>query len=100
MFEPYLTQWQLHPEGEPIITLGSRLLPVRYQGLPAMLKIALDDEEKFGNLLMTWWAGEGAARVYAHDGAALLLERAEGRRSLLHMASILRQSRYQIYRLD
>jgi len=86
MFEPYLSQWQLLPAGEPIITLGSRLLPVRYQGTPAMLKIALDEEEKFGNLLMTWWAGEGAARVYAHDGAALLLERAEGRRSLLHMA--------------
>ena len=66
MFEPYLSQWQLQADGAPIITLGSRLLPVRYQGMPAMLKIALNDEEKFGNRLMVWWNGDGAARVYAH----------------------------------
>jgi streptomycin 6-kinase len=86
MFEPYLSQWQLQADGAPIITLGSRLLPVRYQGKPAMLKIALNDEEKFGNRLMVWWRGDGAARVYAHDGDGLLMERAEGQRSLLHMA--------------
>jgi len=85
-FEPYLKQWSLLADGEPIITLGSRLLPVRMDGTPAMLKIAIEDEEKFGGLLMSWWAGEGAARVYAQDGAVLLLERAEGQRSLLHMA--------------
>lgn len=86
MFEPYLSQWQLQADGAPIITLGSRLLPVRYQGMPAMLKIALNDEEKFGNRLMVWWNGDGAARVYAHDGDGLLMERAEGPVSLLHMA--------------
>jgi streptomycin 6-kinase len=35
---------------------------------------------------MRWWNGDGAARVLAHDGAALLLERAEGRESLAEMA--------------
>ncbi|WP_093426354.1 MULTISPECIES: aminoglycoside phosphotransferase family protein [unclassified Pseudomonas] len=86
MFEPYVRQWNLRADGEPIITPGSRLLPVRHGTKPAMLKIALDAEEKIGNQLMTWWDGDGAAQVYAHAGDALLMERAEGPRSLLHMA--------------
>ncbi|MDI2591113.1 aminoglycoside phosphotransferase family protein [Pseudomonas sp. 681] len=86
MFEPWLTRWALVPDGEPIITPGGRLLPVRRGDVPAMLKVAVDAEEKFGNLLMTWWGGEGAARVLAHHGDGLLIERAMGRRSLMHMA--------------
>ncbi|AZD68388.1 streptomycin 6-kinase [Pseudomonas chlororaphis] len=86
MFEFYLKRWNLQVDGEPIVTPGSHLLPVRLDDAPAMLKIALDDEEKYGNRLMVWWAGEGAARVYAHHGDALLMERAMGRRSLVQMA--------------
>ncbi|WP_198919179.1 aminoglycoside phosphotransferase family protein [Pseudomonas chlororaphis] len=86
MFEFYLKRWNLQVDGVPIVTPGSHLLPVRLDDAPAMLKIALDDEEKYGNRLMAWWAGEGAARVYAHHGDALLMERAMGRRSLMQMA--------------
>ncbi|KOX99321.1 aminoglycoside phosphotransferase family protein [Pseudomonas nunensis] len=86
MFEPWLKRWALVPDGEPIITPGSRLLPVRMGEVPAMLKVAMDAEEKFGNLLMTWWDGEGAAQVFAHHGDGLLMERAMGRRSLMNMA--------------
>lgn len=86
MFEEYLERWQLMPDGDPIITRGSRLLPVRAAGVPAMLKIALDAEEKFGGALMSWWEGQGAARVFAHEDDALLMERAEGASSLLDMA--------------
>ncbi|AZD87450.1 streptomycin 3'-kinase [Pseudomonas chlororaphis subsp. aureofaciens] len=86
MFEFYLKRWNLQVDGAPIVTPGSHLLPVRLDDAPAMLKIALDDEEKYGNRLMAWWAGEGAARVYAHHGDALLMERAMGRRSLMQMA--------------
>lgn len=50
MFEPWLTRWALVPDGEPIITPGGRLLPVRRGDVPAMLKVAVDAEEKFGNL--------------------------------------------------
>lgn len=35
---------------------------------------------------MAWWGGEGAARLLAHEGHALLLERAMGERSLAQMA--------------
>ena len=86
MFGPYLDRWALTPDGEPIITHSSRLLPVLWQDKPAMLKIAVGAEEKFGGLLMQWWDGQGAAKVYAHVDGALLLERATGKHSLLTMA--------------
>lgn len=85
MFSQYLKQWNLHPDGEPIHTPGSDLLPVRFEGLPAMLKIARDSEEKVGALVMRWWDGQGAARVYCHEGDALLMERATGAASLMRM---------------
>jgi streptomycin 6-kinase len=86
MFEKYLERWQLTPDGDPIVTRGSRLLTGRAGSVPAMLKIALDAEERFGGALMSWWGGEGAARVFAHEEDALLMERAEGTCSLLDMA--------------
>lgn len=51
-----------------------------------MLKVASEAEERWGGLLMAWWDGEGAARVLAHEGDALLLERAVGTASLAEMA--------------
>jgi streptomycin 6-kinase len=86
VFEPYLARWGLVPDGAAIVTHSSRLLPVRRNGEAAMLKIALEPEERWGAGLMVWWGGEGAARVLAHDGEALLMERALGERSLEEMA--------------
>jgi len=74
------------PDGEAIVTHCSRLLPVKRAGVPAMLKIAHEDEERRGPDLMIWWDGDGAARVLEHDGDAVLLERAMGHRSLGEMA--------------
>jgi streptomycin 6-kinase len=87
MFDYYLARWGLTPDGEPIVTRGSRLLPVRYGEMPAMLKIAVETEEWRGTTLMIWWNGEGAARVLAHEANALLMERAIGDASLVEMAS-------------
>ncbi|QRM35124.1 aminoglycoside phosphotransferase family protein [Microvirga sp. VF16] len=86
MLEPYLTKWRLAPVGSPIVTHTSQLLPVVYDGLPAMLKVTEDAEEKHGHLLMQWWAGDGAARVLAHAEGAILLERATGPGSLVSLA--------------
>lgn len=86
VFAEHVLRWNLVPDGEPITTHASRLLPVRQFGAAAMLKLAFEDEERRGPDLMTWWAGEGAARVLAHDGDAVLLERVEGTRSLAEMA--------------
>ncbi|MFC4456197.1 aminoglycoside phosphotransferase family protein [Deinococcus sonorensis] len=84
MFTPYLTRWQLSPDGLAIHTFSSDLLPVRYRGQPAMLKVARADEERHGGALMAWWDGEGAAHVYQRDPAtgALLLERVHGQGDL------------------
>lgn len=85
-FAEHVARWDLTPDGEPIVTRTSRLLPVRREGAAAMLKIAVEAEEKFGGGLMGWWDGQGAARVLAQDGAALLMERAQGTASLADMA--------------
>ena len=86
MFGPYLRRWNLVSDGEPIATHSSDLLPVRSGDAPAMLKVARSEEERRGASLMAWWDGTGAARVLAHHGDAILLERAVGRRSLTSMA--------------
>jgi streptomycin 6-kinase len=86
MFAEYIVKWDLLPDGEPIRTHSSRLLPVRQHGVAAMLKVAQEPEEKFGAQLMVWWDGDGAARVLAHDADALLLERAESHHSLADKA--------------
>ena len=52
-----------------------------------MLKVAFNEEEREGAALMTWWNGNGAAQVLAHEAEALLLERAQGLRSLATMSS-------------
>lgn len=85
-FTPYIHRWALAQDGDPIITHSSCLLPVRRNGEPAMLKIAIVPEEKWGAGLMIWWNGIGAARVLEHDNDAILLERATGSRSLAGMA--------------
>jgi len=86
MFTEYIVKWDLLQDGEPIRTHSSRLLPVRQHGLPAMLKVAQEPEEKFGAQLMVWWNGEGAARVLAHDAHAVLLERAQDSHALADLA--------------
>lgn len=86
MFDSYLQHWNLARDGDPIATHSSDLLPVRSGDIPAMLKVARSEEERRGAGLMAWWDGNGAARVLAHEGDAVVLERATGRRSLARMA--------------
>lgn len=85
-FENYLHKWALQPDGNPIITHSSRLLPVQFQGKPAMLKVGVEKDEILGNEVMVWWDGNGAADVWAHDAEALVMERATGPISLSAMA--------------
>lgn len=85
IFDDWLLRWNLRVDGEPISTHCSDLLPVRFGAEPAMLKIAREPDTRWAWLLMEYWGGEGAARVFAHDGDALLLERAMGTRSLARM---------------
>jgi len=83
----WVARWELEPDGEAFTTLfGSRLMPVRHSGAPAMLKIAGGPEERDGAALMDWWGGVGAARVLAREESALLLERAVRAETLATLA--------------
>jgi streptomycin 6-kinase len=86
MFAESIARWNLTPAGEPMRSRSSALLPVMWRDVPAMLKIALIDEERRGADLMELWGGQGAALVFARKGDALLMERATGDRSLTAMS--------------
>ncbi|PZP48144.1 MAG: APH(6) family putative aminoglycoside O-phosphotransferase [Azospirillum brasilense] len=85
-FAAHLRDWDLRPDGAPFATHAARLLPVRWRGVPAILKLSDDEDERRGARLLRWWDGDGAARVLAGDGRALLLERATGAGDLSAMA--------------
>lgn len=85
IFTPWLKRWNLAPDGDAIHTHSSHLLPVRRAGVALILKVTVEKDEKAGGVLMQWWDGDGAARMFAYDGEALLLERASGTRSLFAM---------------
>jgi streptomycin 6-kinase len=87
-FEPWLSRWELEPDGQPIRTHASHLLPVLRDGAPAMLKLPEIEDERRGYLPLEYWNGEGAARLLARseNGEAMLIERATGQRSLASMA--------------
>ena len=86
-FQPWLTCWRLVPDGAAFTTrFDSHLLPVLSEGRPAILKIAAGEEEIRGGELLAWFGGDGAVRVFAREGAAILMERASGPDSLAGMA--------------
>ena len=87
-FAPWLSRWSLKPDGKPIRTHSSRLLPVLRDGAPAMLKLPEVEDERRGYLPLEYWKGDGAARLLARsgNGEAMLIERATGQRSLAAMA--------------
>ena len=82
----HLRRWHLTPDGEPLFTRMGRLLPVRRDGKALLLKLGTDQDERAAGALLAWWSDDGAARVHARDERALLMERAEGNRSLSDMA--------------
>ena len=90
-FAPYLARWGLTADGAAIGTHAAHLLPVRRGAWPLMLRIAAASDEAADTArraarLMAWWNGEGAARVVAREGGALLMDRATGSRRLADMA--------------
>lgn len=87
IFRPYMQRWNLTRDGKAIHTASSDLLPVRYEGQAAMLKLARTGEERTGHRVMVWWDGEGAAQVWQYDPEAVLLERVEGNLDLTAMVN-------------
>lgn len=82
----YFKLWHLTGDGEILFTHSGLLTPVLYRGTEAMLKIAFSPEEKRGGKLLSWWKGQGAAKVFAYDENALVMERLHTSPSLKEMA--------------
>ena len=85
-FASWMARWALTADGEAFSSPNACLLPVTRGGVPAILKISHAPEEIAGARTMEWWGGKVAARVFALDGEALLLERLTGARDLAAMA--------------
>lgn len=65
-FSLHLERWQLVPDGEPIETPTSRLLPVMNGDQPAMLKLLKPaSDEGPGMAALHWFGGDGAVRAIA-----------------------------------
>lgn len=73
-----MAQWGLVADGAAFATASSLLVPVRRDGVAAMLKIARTLEEARGGRAMQWWDGHGMAPVLARRGPALLMARGGG----------------------
>jgi streptomycin 6-kinase len=87
LFASWLERWSLVADGTPIETPTSNLLPVTQGGAPAMLKLLKpSSDEGPGIAALRWFAGDGAVRVIAAEGDAVVMERAVGTRSLTAMA--------------
>jgi streptomycin 6-kinase len=86
--DAYLEAWGLVADAPPVVTPTSEICFVHTRaGAAAVLKIAPIPEELRGSALMAWWDGSASARVLEHLGPAVLLERAEGPRSLAELAA-------------
>jgi streptomycin 6-kinase len=77
--------WNLLDDGEPVYTKYNLLQPVRYENLPAMLKIPLHKNKQAATSLLLCWNGKDAVKVLRFNTNALLMERLDGKRFLKHM---------------
>ena len=83
----WLRRWRLRPEGDPVTTSSSTIVPVlTEEGEPAILKVAHTGEEVRGADLLVALDGHGVARVLRQQRSALLVERAMGSGDLIAMA--------------
>ncbi|MFC6101011.1 aminoglycoside phosphotransferase family protein [Olivibacter domesticus] len=77
--------WKLKSDEKSFISTSSLLQRVTYRNLPAMIKVPIEPEEKWGSALMTWWDGDGAAKVYNQWNDVILMERIDGHHSLVDL---------------
>jgi streptomycin 6-kinase len=88
MFERIITDWGLVADGTPFETAQSWLLHVRLNGDAATLKWRKPkSEETLTATLLGYYGGDGAIRLLRAGGDVVLMERACGARSLMHMAT-------------
>ncbi|WP_416974466.1 aminoglycoside phosphotransferase family protein [Streptomyces sp. 4F14] len=88
--EEFLGRWDLRLDGPSMHGMCALVLPVvRTDGLRAVLKLQLLDEESEGEAVaLRLWDGDGAVRLLDHDDASgtMLLERLDPARMLARVA--------------
>jgi streptomycin 6-kinase len=83
----HLLVWHLTPDGAPIETNTSWLLPVWHRSGSAMLKVFKPhSDEQNGAEVLRYFDGSGAVRLIEADEFGLLLERADSAPSLVSLA--------------
>ncbi|WP_268838954.1 aminoglycoside phosphotransferase family protein [Streptomyces indiaensis] len=85
----FLDHWDLSLDGPPMHGVSALVLPVvRGDGMPAVLKLQVLDEESAGEpVALRAWGGDGAVRLLDHDEftGTMLLERLDETRMLAHV---------------
>ncbi|MFD5802476.1 aminoglycoside phosphotransferase family protein [Streptomyces sp. NPDC127020] len=85
----FLRRWELRLDGPSMHGWAALVLPVvRRDGVPAVLKLQIADEESEGEpVALRVWDGDGAVRLLDHDPATgtMLLERLDADRMLSHV---------------
>ncbi|MGW3862936.1 aminoglycoside phosphotransferase family protein [Streptomyces sp. NPDC005047] len=85
----FLRRWELRLDGPSMHGWAALVLPVvRRDGVPAVLKLQILDEESEGEpVALRVWDGDGAVRLLDHDPATgtMLLERLDADRMLSHV---------------
>ncbi|MFD0055505.1 aminoglycoside phosphotransferase family protein [Streptomyces sp. NPDC127168] len=85
----FLRRWELRLDGPSMHGWAALVLPVvRRDGVPAVLKLQIRDEESEGEpVALRVWNGDGAVRLLDHDPATgtMLLERLDADRMLSHV---------------
>ncbi|MGW2173216.1 aminoglycoside phosphotransferase family protein [Streptomyces sp. NPDC001705] len=85
----FLRRWELRLDGPSMHGWAALVLPVvRRDGVPAVLKLQIRDEESEGEpVALRVWDGDGAVRLLDHDPATgtMLLERLDADRMLSHV---------------
>ncbi|MGW7208865.1 aminoglycoside phosphotransferase family protein [Streptomyces sp. NPDC054837] len=86
----FLEHWDLRRDGAAMHGVAALILPVvrRTDGIPAVLKLQLLDDESEGEpVALRAWDGDGAVRLLDHDPTTgtMLLERLDPTRMLSHV---------------
>ena len=81
-------RWRLVSDGAVEETHSSWVQPVRYDDVPAFLKAPKPNSDEVRTAAMLrYFGGRGAVRLVRADESAVLMERANGHRSLMDMAT-------------
>jgi len=79
--------WCLEADGEPVRTATSTIQFVSRDGVRCLLKLAHEKSDEATATALAHFAGQGAVKLLAHEGAATLMQRAMPGRALTELVT-------------